>query len=576
GFPTMLELDENAAAKTERLTVRGEVVIHRADLDAVNVEREAEGEEPFANPRNAASGSLRMLDPRVVAKRRLRLSIYQLLEGPKLHASHAETLEWLASVGLPTHRRQVVCKSVDEVLTTIDELDKARASYPFETDGVVVKVDRYRQQSILGETAKFPRWAVAYKFAPERSKTKVISIEVQVGRTGVLTPVVNLEPVQLAGTTVVRASLHNFDRVALLDVRQGDVVEIEKAGEIIPQVMVVHHAARDAHFASPPTPVPTHCPSCGSPVVRAEGEVALRCPNRRCPDVVRSTLHYFSRRTQMDIDHLGHSLIEQLVGDGDGGLVRDVGDLYDLTVEQLVALERMAEKSAKNVIDSIAASKKRPFDRLLAALGMPQIGQVAAKQLAAEVPSLDVALSLGPEGVAAKADAIHGFGPAMVDAVRDWLADDVNLALLRKLHDRGVSTPFVGEKKATSGPLLGLTACVTGVLSKKREEVHADIRAGGGEVHDAVRAGTTYLVAGEKTGAAKLDAAKKRGTQVIDEATLYRLLRGEVTPQELAPPPAVEPTAKPAKEKKPRRKKTDAVADAPPQAALFDDVEKKP
>ena len=545
GFPTVLDLDEQVASKTDRLTLRGEVVIHRADLDAVNVEREAEGEEPFANPRNAASGSLRMLDPRVVAKRRLRLSLYQLLEGPKLHASHRETLAWLASVGLPTHRRQVACTSIDEVLTTIDELDKARAGYPFETDGVVVKVDRYRQQSILGETAKFPRWAVAYKFAAERARTRVISIEVQVGRTGALTPVVNLEPVQLAGTTVVRASLHNFDRVASLDVRQGDVVEIEKAGEIIPQVMVVHHAARDAHFASPKTPVPTHCPSCGTEVVRAEGEVALRCPNRRCPEVVRATLHYFSRRTQMDIDHLGHSLIEQLVSDGEKGLVRDVADLYDLTVEQLVALERMAEKSAKNVIDAIASSKKRPFDRLLAALGIPQIGQVAAKQLAAEVPSLEVALSLGAEGVATKADAIFGFGPAMVDAIRAYFADEANLTLLKKLHARGVSTSFVGEKKATSGPLLGLTACVTGVLSKKREEVHADIRAGGGEVHDAVRTGTTFLVAGEKTGAAKLDAAKKRGTQVIDEATLYRLLNGEVTPQELAPKPKDEAATQP-------------------------------
>ncbi len=571
GFPTVLDLDETAASKTDRLTLRGEVVIHRADLDAVNVEREAEGEEPFANPRNAASGSLRMLDPRVVAKRRLRLSLYQLLEGPKLHASHADTLKWLASVGLPTHRRQVVCASVDEVLKTIEELDRARADYPFETDGVVVKVDRYRQQSILGETAKFPRWAVAYKFAPERSKTKVTSIEVQVGRTGALTPVANLEPVQLAGTTVVRASLHNFDRVKALDVRAGDVVGIEKAGEIIPQVMVVHHEARDASFASPPTPVPTHCPVCGTAVVRAEGEVALRCPNRRCPEVLRTTLHYFSRRTQMDIDHLGYSLITQLVGDGENGLVHDAADLYDLTVEQLVSLERMAEKSATNVIDAIAVSKKRPFDRLLAALGIPQIGQVAAKQLAAEVPSLDLALSLGPKGVAAKADAIHGFGPAMVVAIEEWLSDEVNLGLLKRLHERGVSTPYVGEKKATSGPLLGITVCVTGVLSKKREEVHADIRAAGGEVHDAVRAGTAFLVAGEKTGASKLDAAKKRGTVVIDETTLNRLLRAELTPQSLIPEPSAEPAvAKQPKEKKPKKAKA-----AEPQAALFEDPDEK-
>ena len=520
GLPLVIELEPAVAAATDQLTVRGEVIIHRAELAAVNVEREAAGEEPFANPRNAASGSLRMLDPRVVARRPLRISLYQLVEGPTLFATHRESLAWMARARLPTHRREVTGRTVDELWATIQELDRARASYPFETDGVVLKVDAYRQQQILGETSKFPRWATAYKFAPERARTRVLAIEVQVGRTGALTPVATLEPVVLAGTTVERASLHNFDRVAAIDVRVGSTVDIEKAGEIIPQVMAVIDRGE-----GPPTVAPTRCPVCETPVVREEGEVALRCPNRRCPAAVRAAVHYFTRRTQMDVDHLGHSLIEQLVVHG---LIADVADLYDLDVERLVALERMAEKSATNVVASLQRSKERPFDRLLAALGIPQIGQVAARQLAETIPSLDALIALGPDGVAAAAETIHGFGPAMVDAVRAWVADPVNLALLGKLQARGVSRPFVRAAVATSGPLLGVKICVTGVLSRKREDVHADIRAAGGEVHDAVKVDTTYLLAGEKTGASKLDAARKRGAAVIDEATLGAILRGEL------------------------------------------------
>lgn len=505
--------------KTKTLTFRGEVVIYRKDLDAINEGREREGEEPFANARNAAAGSLRMNDPRVVAKRPLRISMYQLVEGPALHRSHADSLEWIASVGLPTHRRQVLCASLDDVLKAIEDFDRARGGYPFETDGVVVKVDDYRQQSILGETAKFPRWAIAYKFAAERARTVVRQIETQVGRTGALTPVAYLDPVILAGTTVSRASLHNFERVTTMDVRIGDAVEIEKAGEIIPQVMVVLHGERPE--GTTPTPVPTVCPECGTAVVRTGDEVALRCPNRRCPAIVRAAIHYYSRRFAMDIDHLGHSLIEQLIK---SGMVADVADLYDLTVEKLVTLERMAKKSANNVVDEIAASRARPFDRLLTALGIPQIGQVAAKQLAEQVPSLDDAL----EGdVAEKAATIHGFGPAMVEGLRTYFADEENRRLLEKLRAHDVSVPFTRAAIAVEGPLLGKTFCVTGVLTRKREDVHAAIRAAGGEVHDTVKVGTTYLVAGEKVGQTKLDAAKKRGSQVISESDLYAMIAGE-------------------------------------------------
>ncbi len=521
GLPLSFEVF-GPAAGLERLTLRGEVVIYRKDLDKVNAEREASGEEPFANPRNAAAGSLRMLDPRVVAKRPLRLSLYQLVEGPKLHRSHAETLEWMAEIGLPTHRRQVVCASIDEVLAAISDFDRAREGYPFETDGVVVKVDAYRQQDVLGETAKFPRWAVAYKFPAERARTRVLAIGVQVGRTGALTPVASLEPVQLGGTTVSRASLHNFDRVTSFDVRVGDCVESEKAGEIIPQVVRVLHDERPE--GTTPTPVPAACPECGAAVVRTGDEVALRCPNRACPAIMRATLHYYTRRSAMDVDHLGHSLIDQLVR---AGLVKDVADLYDLTVDRLVGLERMAKKSATNVVAQIEASKGRPFDRLLTGLGIPQIGQVAARQLAEQVHSLDEALALGAEGIAERAASIHGFGPSMVDALRAWFADPDNRATLEKLKARSVSVPFERTSSASTGPLVGSSFCVTGVLTRKREVVHDDIRAAGGEIHDSVKAGTTYLVAGAKVGATKLEAARKRGTKVIDEPTLYAMIGGE-------------------------------------------------
>lgn len=521
GLPLTFAIDPAVAGKTKTLTLRGEVVIYRKDLEAINVVREQAGEEPFMNPRNAAAGSLRMIDPREVAKRPLRLALYHLVEGEKLHATHTETLSFLASLGLPTHRREVRCATLDDVLATIARFDHEREHYPFETDGVVVKLDAYRQHGVLGETAKFPRWAVAYKFPAERARTVVQSIEVQVGRTGAVTPVANLEPVLLGGTTVSRASLHNFEQVATLDVRVGDTVEIEKAGEIIPQVMKVVVERRPAGAAA--FVVPTACPECGGALSRDEGEVALRCTNGKCPAIVCSAIHYYARRFAMDIDNLGPVLVTELVK---RGVVADVADLYDLDVQKLVALPRMAKKSAENVLAAIGKSKERTFDRLLCALGIPQIGQVAARQLAEVLPSLDEALSLGPEGVAERAGHIHGFGPTMIDSLRAYLADPTSAALLEKLKARGVSRPFQPAQAATTGPLLDKSFCVTGVLTKKREEVHADIRAAGGTIHDSVKAGTTYLVAGDKVGASKLEAAKKRGTQVIDEAQLYALIAG--------------------------------------------------
>jgi DNA ligase (NAD+) len=504
------------------LTLRAEIVIYRRDLARINEERAALGEPTFANPRNAASGAVRMLDPREAARRGLRAVVWQVVEGSAIAPSHSAALERLAELGLPTHRKHRVSRSQEEILGAVHALDAERRDYPYETDGAVVKVNDFSQQAILGATAKFPRWAIAYKFGAERATTKVLGIEIGVGRTGTLTPVALLEPVELAGTVVSRASLHNEQIVGALDVRIGDLATIEKAGEIIPQVVSVDHTARSGNEA--PFRMPEKCPSCGTKVERTPGEVAVRCPNPLCPDQVKGSIFHFTRRFAMDIDHLGESLIEQLV---QKGLVKDVADLYDLTRERLEALERMGKKSADNVIQSIAASKERTLDRLLTGLGIEHVGQVAARQLAEAVGSLDALLAWRDDEVVDRMAGVSGFGPKMVESVRAFLANREERAILEKLRERGVSRAQPKHETAVEGPLRGLTFCVTGVLSRRREDVHADIRRAGGEVHDKVKKGTSYLVAGDKVGKAKLDGAKKFGAKVISEAELDVLVRGE-------------------------------------------------
>ncbi len=501
------------------LTLRGEVVIYRRDLAAINAEREDEGEAPFANPRNAAAGSLRMLDSREVSRRRLRAIVYQAVEGPSLGSGHAASLAKLASLGLPTHRRERVCESLEEVFGALRDIEKARGDYPFEVDGAVVKVDDFRQQDVLGSTAKFPRWAIAFKFGAERAYTRLLRIDVQVGRTGALTPVANVEPVQLAGTTVSRASLHNEDNIARLDVRVGDWVGIEKAGEIIPQVVDVDRSKRTGGERA--FSMPRACPACGTAVEKNEGEVALRCPNVACPAKVREALHHYARRFAMDVDHLGPSLIDQLV---ERGLVRDVADLYSLDADTLASLDRMGKKSAQNVVSAIAASKERTLDRLLTGLGIDLVGAVAAKQLARVAESLPAMLAWSADDARRLVGDIDGFGPKMVDSFVAFLFDEQRRRQLERLAEIGVSRAQPRAAVANEGPLTGASFCVTGVLSRRREDVQAAIRAAGGVVHDSVKKDTTFLVTGEKVGKSKLDAAKKHGARVVSEPTLERML----------------------------------------------------
>lgn len=503
------------------LTLRAEVVIYRRELEEMNAARAERGEAPFANPRNAAAGSLRMLDPRIVAERPLRALLWQVIEGPAIAGSHAEALDRLAEMGLPTHRLHRVCRGRDEVSRAIADLGRMRAEYPFEIDGCVIKVNSFSQQAILGSTAKFPRWAIAYKFGAERAETRVLDIVIQVGRTGALTPVAVLEPVQLAGTTVSRASLHNQQVVEELDVRIGDVATIEKAGEIIPQVVGVaanQRTGRERVFQ-----MPTTCPVCAAPVERRGAEVAVRCTNAHCPEVTKQTIIHFARRFAMDIDGLGEMLVDQLV---ESGLVADVADLYSLDVDAVAALPRMGKKSAENLVAAIRASKERPFARLITGLGIEHVGQVAAVQLADAMLSLERMLSLSGDEAAALLQGISGFGPKMAESVLSTLGDPNSHQLLEKLRSLGVSRGHAPHAVAASGPLSGSSFCVTGVLARKRDDVHADIRAAGGTVHDKVKKGTSYLVIGEKVGKSKLESAEKLGTKIITEAKLEELLRG--------------------------------------------------
>jgi len=509
-------------AEPRSLTLRGEVVIFRRDLEAVNALRVAAGEEPFANPRNAAAGALRLLDSRQAAARSLRLFLYELVEDH--YASHAAALDALDALGLPTHRMHRVCADVEHVLRYIEELDKKRKKLPYDTDGVVVKVDRLEQRRTLGTTSRFPRWAIAFKYEAERAFTVVRAITCDLGRTGALTPVADLDPVQLSGTTVSRASLHNVDYVADKDVRVGDTVSIEKAGEIIPQVLGVSLDKRPP--GTEPWQPPTHCPACDTEVVRAEDEAALRCPNARCPGRVKAGIFYFTRRSAMDVDRLGRALVEQLV---DARLLADVADVFALPSrrDELLELPRMADKSVDNLLAAIEEAREgRTLVQLLTGLGIPLVGGVAAAAIAQRFGTLEALLDASPKDVHDALAEVHGIGPKIAESVERWLSDPEQRVVLEKLQSLGVKlkapAPAVSE-----GPLLGLSFCVTGTLSEPREQVHAAIRSAGGQVHDRVARGTTYLVAGDKVGQSKLDAAEKKGTKVIDEATLRAMIAGK-------------------------------------------------
>ena len=493
---------------------RGEVYLPQAAFDSMNRAREKQGEALFANPRNAAAGTLKLLDSREVAQRPLAVVFYGLGEtsGSKLTNQidlHQQILAW----GLPGHSWFRHVQGSREVLQAVRELDQARTKFPFATDGAVIKVNRFDQQQVLGSTDKAPRWAIAYKYAPEQAETRLHDITFQVGRTGVITPVAELEPVQLSGTTVSRATLHNFEEIARKDIRVGDWVSVEKAGEIIPAVISVNLKKRPKN--SRPIPIPTHCPVCQSPLIKEE--VFLRCCSRDCIGQLKRRLQHFAHRGAMDMEGMGEAMVGQLI---DAGLVQHLEQIYDLTQEELEKLERMGEKSAANLVEGIAASKKRPLGRLIFALGIPQVGAVLSEALARHFHSLE-ALSKAnvPDLVQVK-----DVGEKVAEEIVAFFEEASTRRLLEALKKAGLNFHALpGELEVRGGVFSGKKFVITGTLSQPREEFIRRIQSQGGSVAGSVSAKTDFVLAGEEAGS-KMEKARSLGVRVISEKEFEKLV----------------------------------------------------
>ena len=498
--------------------VRGEVYMNREELVRINRQRQQKGLEPFANPRNSTAGSLKLLDPRQCAERRLRLFTYGLgaVEGVSA-ATHQESLALLRQFGFPVNPNIAAFDSIDEVIECCLSWDKRRDDLPYETDGMVIKVDDFEQRRRLGVTSKFPRWVVAYKFAAEQALTKLLKIEVQIGKTGTLTPVAHLEPVQLAGTTVSRASLHNADEIQRKDIRVGDMVVVEKAGEIIPYVVRSEPGARTGKEKV--FEFPRKCPECGSPVERDEGGVYYRCTGPSCPAQLKEHLRFYAHRNAMDIEGLGTAIIDQLV---DSGLVRSIPDLYSLTLDQLLELERMGKKSAQNLLDGIAASKGRGLARVLTGLGIRHVGEHVAEVLAQEFGNVDDLMAASTDRLA----KVDGIGPVLAESVARFFQSSAGRKVIEDLRAHGVRLVEERKRKAKAGQadLSGKTFVVTGTLSRySREEIERLIKNLGGKATGSVSQKTDYVVAGEKAGS-KLEKARQLGVAVLTEQEFDALI----------------------------------------------------
>lgn len=505
------------------LTVRGEVYMERKAFDEINRRRIEENEPAFKNPRNATGGSLKLQDPSLVAKRPLKITLYEVVNPTE--RTHTETLDRLRALGLPVSSDVRKASGLEEVLDLCRMWDKKRQSLPYDVDGLVIKVNDLAQRRLLGATSKYPRWAIAFKFPAQQVQTVLKEVMVQVGRTGAVTPVALLEPVEVSGTTVKRASLHNWDEVERKGLCIGDTVLLEKAGEIIPQIVGVLVEKRPENATEVKPPV--SCPACGSTLTRKEGEVALRCPQSlSCPAQLRSAILFFGSRQAMNIDHLGEKLVEQLTA---SGLLSDVADLFSLAADEVAKLERMARKSAENLIQAIENSRKdATLARLLTGLGIPLVGQVAARSIAERYHRFSDMLERSPDELEEELALIDGVGPKMAASVKAFFTIEANRKVMAKLISAGLDPARPRPVEAEGPlPLRDLTFCITGTLSSPREEIKARIEAAGGVCASSVTRSTRYLVAGEKVGQAKLNKARSMGVQVISEADLQRLMEGE-------------------------------------------------
>ncbi|QDP39249.1 NAD-dependent DNA ligase LigA [Radiobacillus deserti] len=508
-------------SKEETMEVRGEAFMPHKSFVKLNEAKEENGEEPFANPRNAAAGSLRQLDPKIAASRNLDIFLYSvgLWEAGELE-SHSERLEYLKELGLKTNPEWRKCSSIEDVIQFVEDWMEKRPQLSYEIDGIVIKVDRLDHQEQLGFTAKSPRWAIAYKFPAEEVITKLVDIELSVGRTGVITPTAILEPVKVAGTTVQRASLHNEDLIREKDIRIHDTVVIKKAGDIIPEVVRVVTDQRTGK--EEPFQMPTECPACGSELIRLEEEVALRCINPNCPAQLKEGLIHFVSRNAMNIDGLGEKVVEQLFEEK---LIHTIADLYKLNREDLLKLERMGEKSVDNLLNAIEASKQNSLERLLFGLGIRYVGSKAAKTLAEQFEHMDRLKT----ATAAELVAINEIGDKMAESIERYFSEEKVQTLLTELSELGLNMEYKGPKRSeqsTDSVFSGKTIVLTGKLETLgRSEAKERIEALGGKITGSVSKKTDLVIAGEDAGS-KYDKAKDLGIEIWDEQQLIQALEG--------------------------------------------------
>ncbi|OKH23121.1 NAD-dependent DNA ligase LigA [Chroogloeocystis siderophila] len=516
-IPLRLNL-ENPPSRVE---VRGEAFLPLEVFQQINQERRDAGEQLFANPRNAAAGTLRQLDSRIVAQRRLDFFAYTLhipgMDDASIARTQWEALELLQNMGFRVNPNRELCPSIQEVAAYYKYWDTERLNLPYMTDGVVVKINSFALQEQLGFTQKFPRWAIALKYPAEEAPTRVENIAVNVGRTGALTPLAEMRPVELAGTTVSRATLHNSDRVAQLDIRVGDTVIVRKAGEIIPEVVRVLKELRPDNTV--PFQMPTYCPVCSQPVIRPEGEAVTRCVNASCPAILKGAIEHWVSRDAMDINGMGEKLVQQLVH---RALVQSVADLYDLTATQLQSLERMGKKSAEKLVVAIAHSKLQPWSRVLYGLGIRHVGSVNAQTLTQHFPTVEKLAAATPEDIA----AVYGIGAEIAQSVHQWFRIPANQVLIKRLQTAGLQLAQEITTSAVEASLLsGKTFVITGTLpTLKRDEAKALIQNAGGKVTESVSKKTDYVVVGEAAGS-KLEKAQQLGVTCLSEAELLGLLK---------------------------------------------------
>ncbi|MBQ4475790.1 MAG: NAD-dependent DNA ligase LigA [Bacteroidales bacterium] len=509
-----IPLSIDSSELPDKFEIRGEIIMPHKSFDALNAERIEIGDTPFANCRNATSGSIKLINPKEVAKRGLDCYFYYMM-GRNLPAkTHYECMQVLRRAGFKISDHVKLCHSLQEIFDFIHYWDTERRNLPFDIDGIVLKVNSYAQQEMLGFTAKNPRWAIAYKFKAEQVSTRLLSIDYQVGRTGAITPVANLEPVQLAGTIVKRASLHNADQIALLDIRVGDMVYVEKGGEIIPKIVGV-----ESHDVfSEKTQFITKCPECGAELVRVEGEAKHFCPNsNNCPPQIKGKIEHFVSRKAMNIETIGEETVALMY---DAGLVHNIADLYDLTKEQVLKLDRMADKSAENIINGIESSKQVPFERVVYALGIRHVGETMAKKLAFALKDIETLSNATVEQLVAVGD----IGEVIAQSIVDYFSNDENVKIVARLIDAGLQFK-VKEQEKLSSSLEGMSVIISGTFTHySRDEIKKVIELHGGKNVSSISKNTDLFVTGENIGPAKLEKATKLNIKMVDEEEFRRMI----------------------------------------------------